>query len=249
MPLVALTLSEGALAGLDERLAAGGHEVRRVPLLTFEPPPSFDALDVALVQSRHYAAVAVTSPRAAAALAERVRAGGHAPLHTPVWTVGERTAAPLREICDVVRVVTPPSGGEQGAAEALATEMLAARVRGAVLFPCGALRRDALPRLLAAAGCRVDEVLCYRTVLPPPDAARAALGRAQLVVVGSPSVAELLAGAVPIDERPLLVAVGPTTGAAAEAAGWIPDATSERPTVDAIAGTCLTLLHAGHFSS
>jgi uroporphyrinogen-III synthase len=127
--------------------------------------------------------------------------------------------------------------------------MLAARVRGAVLFPCGELRRDALPRLLGGAGCRVDEVLCYRTVLPAPELARAAVGRAQLAVVGSPSVAELLAGAVPVGERPLLVAVGPTTGAAAEAAGWIPDATSERPAVDAIAGTCLTLLHAGHLSS
>lgn len=248
MPLVAITLSEGALAGLDERLAAAGHEVRRVPLLSFEPPPTFDALDAALVQIRHYAAVAVTSPRAATALAERVRAGGHAPLHTPTWAVGERTAAPLREVCDEVHVVTS-TGGEQGAAESLAAGMLASRVRGAVLFPCGELRRDTLPRLLAGAGCRVDEVLCYRTVLPSPEAARDALGRAHLLVVGSPSVAELLAGAIPEPERPLLVAVGPTTGAAAEAAGWIPDATSARPTVDAIAGACLTLLHAGHFST
>jgi len=54
---------------------------------------------------------------------------------------------------------------------------------------------------------------------------------------------------VPPGERPLLVAAGPTTGAAAEAAGWTPDATSERPAVDAIAEACLTLLHAGHYSS
>jgi uroporphyrinogen-III synthase len=248
MPLVALTLSDGALEGLEERLAAGGHEVRRVPLVSFETPATFEALDTALVQSRHYAAVAVTSPRAAAVLAQRVGNGGHAPLRTPVWAVGERTAAPLRPVCDDVRLVAVPAGA-RGAAESLAAEMLAARVHGAVLFPCGELRRDALPTLLAGAGCRVDEVLCYRAVLPGPEAARAALGRAQLIIVGSPSVAELLARALPADERPLLVAVGPTTGAAAEAAGWIPDATSERPTVDAIAGACLTLLHAGRHSS
>lgn len=248
MPRVVVTLSEGALAGLDERLTAAGHEVARVPLISFAPPASFDTLDVALVQARHYAAVAVTSPRAAAVLAERLKAGRHGRLHTPVWAVGERTAAPLREACDVLRVVTP-AGGDLGAAEALAAEMIAARVHGAVLFPCGELRRDALPRLLAGAGCRVDEVLCYRTVLPAPDAAREALGRVHLVVVGSPSVAELLAQAMPDGERPLLVAVGPTTGAAAAAAGWTPDAVSERPSVDAIAGTCLTLLHAGHFAS
>jgi uroporphyrinogen-III synthase len=117
-----------------------------------------------------------------------------------------------------------------------------------VLFPCGELRRDALPRLLAGAGCRVDEVLCYRTVLPSPEAARAAIGGAHLVLVGSPSVAELLAQAVPAPERPLLVAVGPTTGAAAAAAGWTPDAIGEHPSVDAIADTCLTLLHAGHLT-
>jgi uroporphyrinogen-III synthase len=248
MPLVALTLSDGALEGFEERLAAGGHEVRRVPLVSFETAATFEALDTALVQSRHYAAVAVTSPRAAVVLAQRIGAGGHAPLHTPVWAVGERTAAPLRPVCDDVRLVVVPAGA-RGAAESLAAEMLAARVHGAVLFPCGELRRDALPTLLAGAGCRVDEVLCYRTVLPEPEAARAALGRRQLIVVGSPSVAELLARAVPAGERPLLVAVGPTTGAAAETAGWIPDATSERPAVDAIAGACLTLLHAGHHSS
>ncbi len=248
MPLVAVTLSEGALAGLEERLAAGGHEVRRTPLVTFEAPATFEALDAALLPSRHYAAVAVTSPRAAAVLAERIRAGGHAPFRTPVWAVGERTAVPLRPVCDDLRVVAA-TAGERGAAEALAAELLAARVLGAVLFPCGALRRDALPTLLAGAGCRVDEVLCYRTVLPEPEAARAAVRQAQLIVVGSPSVAGLLARAVQAGERPLLVAVGPTTGAAAEAAGWIPDATSERPSVDAIAGACLTLLHAGRHAS
>jgi uroporphyrinogen-III synthase len=248
MPLVAVTLSDGALAGLEERLAAGGHELRRVPLIAFEPAENLEALDAALVQSRHYAAVAVTSPRAAAVLAERLRAGGHAPLRAPVWAVGERTAAPLRAVCEEVRLVSA-ADGERGAAESLATGMLEARVHGAVLFPCGELRRDALPDLLAGAGCRVDEVRCYRTVLPAPDAARAALAGAHLIVVGSPSVAELLARAVPAGERPLLVAVGPTTGAAAEAAGWMPDATSERPTVEAIAGTCLTLLHAGHHAS
>jgi uroporphyrinogen-III synthase len=248
MSQVVLTLSDGALAGFEARLAAGGHEVRRVPLVTFEAPATFETLDAALVQSRHYAAVAVTSPRAAAVLAQRIEAGGHAPLHTPVWTVGERTAAPLRPLCDDVRVVAPRAG-EPGAAESLAAAMRAARVHGAVLFPCGELRRDALPALLSGAGCRVDEVLCYRTVLPAPEAARAALGRAPLVVVGSPSVAALLARAVPVAERPMLVAVGPTTGAAAEAAGWIPDVTSERPTVEAIAGACLSLLHAGHYSS
>jgi len=248
MPLVVVTLSEGALAGFEERLAAGGHEVRRAPLVSFEAPAAFEALDAALVQSRHYAAVAVTSPRAAAVLARRIEAGGHAPLRTPVWAVGERTAAPLRPVCDDVRLVAVPAG-ERGAAEALAAEMLATRVHGAVLFPCGELRRDALPTLLAGAGCRVDEVLCYRTVLPELEAARTALGGAQLIVVGSPSVAELLARAFPVGERPQLVAVGPTTGAAAQAAGWIPDATSERPTVDAIAGACLSLLHAGHHSS
>lgn len=248
MPLVAVTLSEGALEGFEARLAAGGHAVRRVPLVSFETPATFEALDAALVQSRHYAAVAVTSPRAAVVLAQRIEAGGHAPLHTPVWAVGERTAAPLRPVCDDVRLVAVRAG-ERGAAESLAAEMLATRVHGAVLFPCGELRRDALPTLLAGAGCRVDEVLCYRTVLPEPEAARAALGRAQLIVVGSPSVAELLARAVPSGERPLLVAVGPTTGAAAEAAGWIPDATSARPSADAVAGACLTLLHAGHYSS
>lgn len=243
--VVLVTLSDGALAGLEEALAGRGLTVRRVPLLTFAPPPSFEPLDVALAQLDHYAAVAITSPRAAWVLAERMASHGAPASAVPLWTVGERTAAPLRERFTTVRVVGTPVGA--GAAETLAAELLAAGVAGAVLFPCGDLRRDALGRLLTEAGVRVDEVCCYRSVLAEDrGAVEAALAGADLAIVGSPSVAELLARRTVAGARPALVAIGATTAAAARHAGWPPDHTSDRPTAAAVADACLTILTTGH---
>jgi uroporphyrinogen-III synthase len=245
--VVLVTLSEGSLAGLEAELAARDMQVRRVPLLTFAPPPSFQPLDVALAQLGHYRAVAVTSPRAAWVLAERMAAHGAGLSSVPLWTVGERTAAPLRERFREVHVVGAPPGA--GAAETLAAEMLASGHEGPVLFPGGDLRREALGRLLGDAGVRVDEVCCYRTVVADDAATvHAALEGADVAVVGSPSVGEVLARHTVAGSRPALIAIGATTATAARDAGWPPDLTSDRPTAVSIAEACRTILTTGHAS-
>ena len=67
---------------------------------------------------------------------------------------------------------------------------------GPVLFPCGEIRRDELPTRLRQEGIEVDEVVCYRSVLAGESRrARAAVRRAGILVVASPTVAELLARA------------------------------------------------------
>ena len=66
---------------------------------------------------------------------------------------------------------------------------------------------------------RGGEVVCYRSVLAGEVEARRAAERAQVLVVASPSVADLLARACPPGVRPALLAVGPTTAAAARAVG------------------------------
>ena len=91
-----------------------------------------------------------------------------------------------------------------------------------MLFPCGDLRRDELPARLRDDGIEVVEVTVYRSVLAGEVDARRAAERAQILVVASPSVADLLARACPPGVRPPLVAVGPTTAAAARASGWNP---------------------------
>jgi uroporphyrinogen-III synthase len=85
-------------------------------------------------------------------------------------------------------------------------------------------------------------VICYRSVLAGEAAARNAAEGARVLVVASPSVAELLARACPPDGRPSLLAVGPTTAAAARAAGWPPAAVASRPSADALVTGIRSLL-------
>ncbi len=103
-----------------------------------------------------------------------------------------------------------------------------------MLFLCGDTRRDELPSALRAGGVAVDEVVCYRSLLAPEEEARRALAGADVLLVASPRVATLAARVVARDERPALVAIGPTTAAAARAAGWAPAGVARRPTVDAV---------------
>ena len=121
-----------------------------------------------------------------------------------------------------------------GAAAAVAAAMLREGMAGPVLFPCGEIRRDELPTRLRQEGIEVDEVVCYRSIVAGEEAAREAVRRAGILIVASPSVAELLARASAPTPRPSLLAVGPTTAAAARAAGWSPAAVAEHPDVDAL---------------
>ena len=77
-------------------------------------------------------------------------------------------------------------------------------------------------------------MLCYRSVLAGEDVTRQATRGADILLVASPKVAALLARVVPRDERPALVAIGPTTATAARNAGWAPAGAASRPTVSAV---------------
>lgn len=242
---VVVTASVGSFPGLVEALRALPAVVEERPLMTFAPPLDWAPLNRALGELARFDAVAVTSPRAAAAFGERLTAGGRKrPAETlpPAWAAGAGTAAALDGVLEPVRTPPERAAGQLGAASALARAMLAAGVRGPVLFPCGEIRRDELPARLRAGGVEVEEVVCYRSVLAGEAAARNAVERARVLVVASPSVAELLARTCPAGRRPRLLAAGPTTAAAAEASGWPPAVVAARPTVDAIVAGVRTLL-------
>ena len=92
-----------------------------------------------------------------------------------------------------------------------------------------------LPTRLRHEGIEVDEVVCYRSVLAGEAAARAAArARGASSWWRVPSVADLLARASRLDARPPLLAVGPTTAAAARASGWPPAAVAAHPDVEAL---------------
>jgi uroporphyrinogen-III synthase len=242
---VVITSSAGSFPGLVEALRAIPLVVEEHPLMSFAPPADWGPVDRALAHLGRFGAVALTSPRAARAFARRLtergeRTGSTGPL-PPLWASGATTAD---ELGALARVRTPGRQADQegGAAAILARALLASGLRGPVLFPCGELRRDELPGLLRQEGVEVEEVICYRSVLVSEEEARSAVERASLLVVASPSVAQLLARACRSEGRPPILAVGPTTAAAARAAGWPPVAVAPDPTAESLADTARALL-------
>jgi uroporphyrinogen-III synthase len=242
---VVVTASAGTFPGLVEALRALPVLVEEHPLMNFTPPADWAPLDSALDRLDSYGAVAFTSPRAAAAVVDRL-AGRRTRLQgqiTPmVWAGGPVTAAALGDVLGQVRTPSEADAATLGAAEALARAMLDARVGGPVLFPCGDNRRDELPERLRSHGITVDEVVCYRSVLASESAAHAAATRGTVLVVASPTVADLLVRACPPNARPDLLAVGPTTAASARASGWSPAAVASKPSVEALAAAVRDVL-------
>ena len=234
---VVVTASAGAFSGLAAALGALPVAVEECPLMSFGPPTDWGPLDRALDRLESYAALAFTSPRAAAAVANRLagRRQKPGPNLPQVWAAGGATESALEGLLGPARTPSEAEVALCGAAEALARAMLEAGTQGPVLFPCGNSRRDELPDRLRSRGLRVDEVVCYRSVLASEAAAQSAADGSTVLVVASPSVADLLVRACPPHARPDLVAVGPTTAAAARASGWSPAAVADRPSVEALA--------------
>jgi len=245
MERIVITASAGSFPGLADALSAPGRAVTEQPLIHFKAPSDWTALDQALDRLRHYRAVALTSPRAATALATRMvqRDIRLPPVNLPqVWASGAATASALGGNLGFVRTPEEREAGSSGAAAALAQVMLDARVAGPVLFPCGSTRREVLSQRLRGAGVSVDEVVCYQSVLANESEAQAKAAGATLLIVASPSVAHLLVDACPPGSRPDLIAVGPTTAAAAREGGWEPAAVAPHPARDAVVTTVLEVL-------
>lgn len=246
---IVITGAEGAFASLPDRLGGLAVRVAARPLLSFAEPETWAPVDEAIVHLGRYTCAVATSPRGGQAFVERIGYLRRARRVTPlpdieVWASGRTTAATLAPVFGDVRLPDPALVRRIGASAAIARTMLAEGVGGPVLYVCGATRRDEIVDLLRGVGIEIVEVLCYRSVLADLSVAREAAASADVLVVSSPSVAELLARACPDGLRPPLLAIGPTTAHAATEAGWAPAAIADRPDVDALAAGIRTLLTA-----
>jgi uroporphyrinogen III methyltransferase/synthase len=237
MERIVITASSGSFPGLADALSAPGRAVVEQPLVHFTAPSDWSELDQALERLREYEALALTSPRAATALTARLvdRGIGWPEVNAPgVWAGGAATAAALFGALGPVRTPAERAVGSSGAAGALAQLMLDAGVAGPVLYPCGSTRRELLPDRLRGKGVKVDEIVCYYSVVADDSAVKAAAAGATLLIVASPSVAQVLVDACPPSSRPDLIAVGPTTADAARNNGWEPAAVATYPALDAV---------------
>ncbi len=203
----------------DDTLAAAlreaGHEPVVVPLLRIEPADD-GPLRGALVRLRPGDWLAVTSPNGARAV---VDAGG-VPTGVRRAAVGERTADALGG-ADVV----PATSTAVALGAALSCER-----PGRLLLPVAGAASAVIEERLGAAGWDVERLDVYRTAaVDPAEVDAEALRACPVVTLLSGSAAGALAALGPAPGQ-RLVCIGPSTTAAAGAAGLTVDA--EAPTHD-----------------
>ncbi len=225
---VVVTTAADALPGLESALPAP-FMVRRHPLLMTFPGDDPDALARAL-QSARWDAIACTSPRGATQLAAVAAMVGGGVL----WAVGAGTARAL-ERAGLAPRVAPGGDAETTAAAQLAAAMLGAGVRGRVLIVAGDPHRPELAARLTDAGIAVTTVVVYRTKPADDVELLAALDRAHLLVVGSPTLIAALAAQGDEARLPGYVALGATTADACRSAGLPLVAVAAHPSVAGVA--------------
>jgi len=238
---VLVTRPEEQAGALAAALAAEGGEPLLYPTIALAPPPSWAPFDEAVADLPAFTWIVFTSPSAVrfavgrrADLARDLAgpAGAAAPsIAVPrVAAVGAETARALGAVGIPVAVV-PEDQRQEGLVAALASVPAGARI----LFPQALGGRELFPEALAARGVRVEVVPVSQTLplplLTPP-------GPFDVATFASPSALRaFLAGAAagPGALRGKLVAViGPTTEAAARAAGVTVDVIPPVPSVPAL---------------
>ncbi|MDQ3938456.1 MAG: uroporphyrinogen-III synthase, partial [Chloroflexota bacterium] len=238
-PRVLLTRPQDQSRRLAARLAEGGVRAIEVPAIDIEPAGEGSALDGELARLDSYAWAVVTSANGARAVgAAAARLGKD--LSVVRWAaVGGTTAGELRRAG--ARTVWQPRVAN---AEAMG-DGLPVMAADKVLLVRGSLANEALPQLLRRRGAEVHEVVAYET-REAPSASRPLLdaalrdGQLDALLFASPSAVRGLLALAGEDQRRALLAVpaiciGPTTTAAAVAAGFSVLATSPDQDADALA--------------
>ena len=109
MDKLVITASSGSFSGLADELRKISVQAVERPLISSQPPDDWARLDEALNHRDRYGSLALTSPRAAAAVANRIRACGISWVgHTPESGRSERPPRRRSRACsDPSREVFP----------------------------------------------------------------------------------------------------------------------------------------------
>ncbi len=235
--------SSRLVALLEER----GASVLEVPAIEVVAPPDTAPLDEALGELGRYDWVVFPSANAVSAVLGRLIVLGLEPrlgargspgrTRPKVASVGSSTTAALRSTFPGDRVELEPSAEYRAAG--LLEAFRRTGVSGArVLVPSSTRARDELPGGLRQLGAQVDVVSAYATVdaLGVEDAVGRCLeGGFDLVLFASPSAVEGFANAAGERRQGLaVVVIGPTTEAAARAAGMDVRAVARPSTVEGL---------------
>jgi uroporphyrinogen-III synthase len=213
-------------APVAARLRALGAFVVEAPAIEIAPPEDLRPLDDALCRLESYDWMAFTSANAVDAVREGLRRLGSAAPGVPprlrFASVGKATS---KALAAAFPGASPPlEPAEDWSAAGLLRAFGPIDPIGHVLLPVSDRARTELADGLRGRGARVDFVVAYRT-LPSPTfgpALEAAIQKGvDLVLLSSPSAVEAAAAALgPRADNVSVLAIGPTTEAAARGAGF-----------------------------
>lgn len=248
-----VTRQKNQAGSLVERLLALGASVVEVPSIEIVPPRDTGALDAALDALDGYDWVVLTSSNAVNAVLSRLTVLGLYPRlsgdRRRVASVGPATTAALRASFPEDRVALEPKSDFRAAGLVgafAAGQKLAGR---RVLVPASTEAREELAAGLRGLGAVVDVVAAYSTVEPPGlgEAVKRCLDQGfDLALFASPSAVEAFTRSAGerAHGRPAAV-IGPTTEAAARAAGLDVRGVASPSTVDALVATAERVLSGG----
>lgn len=217
---VALTQSEGKLAGLEEGLLERGFEVFRAPLIETKPMLKRH------VKERAHALLRCPWLLFTSSSAVEAWAALTLPFdRTLIGAVGRKTAATIEKRGGTVHLSAQAQTSE-GLAKAF---LQCPDAAGPIGLPRGNRALPTLKDALELNGFGTRSLVIYETVAQPWNAQDV-----DVVVLSSPSAVEVLPKAV--GERAKLIALGPSTGAELSAYGWQFEQ-AKRPDANAIIET------------
>ena len=246
---VVVTRQKSQAGGLAERLQAKGATVLEVPAIDIVPPRDIGPLDEALESLDRYDWVVLTSANTVNAVLSRLTVLGLYPKlgseKRRVASVGPATTAALRSSFPEDRGVLEPKTDFRAAGllDAFSKERLIGR---RMLVPASSEAREELASGLRGMGAVVDVVAAYSTIEPP--GLGEAVGRCleqgfDLALFASPSAVEAFARSAGDRAAGLPAAViGPTTEAAARAAGLDVRGVAAPSTLEALVATAERVL-------
>ena len=165
---VIVTRARQQASGLVSRLEEYGACCYEFPTIRIKPLDEYSALHAAIGGIEAYGWVIFTSVNGVLHFWEQMRALGHDARMlggTKIAAIGPATAKALEE-----RGIYPDFVPEKYVAESVVEGLLGRGIRGAkVLLPRAAKAREVLPEALREAGCTVDVLPVYETVLAGED--------------------------------------------------------------------------------
>ncbi len=248
---VMVTRPREQVAELAEGLRRRGADVVEAPVIRIEAPPDLAPLDAAIERVADFDWIVFTSANGVRSFLGRLRGlGKEFPGSGPVKPVKPAKKVKLAAIGPATAATLKAEGVEVDIVpERFVAEEVFEALRQAgplqgkrVLLPRADIARETLPRLLRAAGAKVEVVVAYRTVSVSEEIASALRlvrdGRVDVVTFTSGSTVRSFLSAVPnkgeLHGKFASASIGPITSQALRDAGFEPAIEAGVYTVDGL---------------